>query len=189
MDQIRHRLRRMVNVALQIDHVGPLMQHAFLKTFLHRGGNLAHVTVALAEIHVVADADDLGQERNHVRRLAHGFAVGDLRFLLVQVRQAQAQRIGRRREAEARARGVVAENGNRQPGVEHAERLAAPGAISERQLGDERSRARSSCVGLFPRQQEIFAVSVGFEFREFSELFLERVHFQILSGGGPPACR
>ena len=126
MNQIRQALRRMVNVALQIDHVGPLMQHALLKTFLHRGRHFAHVTVPLAEIHVIADADDLGHERNHVRRLAHRFAVRDLRFFLVQIREAQAQRVRRRGEAETRARRVVAENGDRQPGVEDCEKTCRP---------------------------------------------------------------
>jgi hypothetical protein len=76
--QIRDRLRGMIHIALQVDHAGPLMQHALVKTVLHRARHGAHVRVARAEKHVVANPDDLGQERDHVRRFAYGFAVGDL---------------------------------------------------------------------------------------------------------------
>lgn len=82
------------------------MQHAFLKTLLHGGGNFAHVFVALAEIHVVADADDLGHEQSCSPSRAP-FRRGRSAFLINPNRPAQAQRVRRRRKAEARARGVV----------------------------------------------------------------------------------
>ena len=89
LQQVGHRLGGMVDVALEADDAGALVEHALIEPFLNGPGDFAHVAVALAEIHVVADADDLRQERDHVRRLAHGFAVGDLRFALVEFREAR----------------------------------------------------------------------------------------------------
>jgi len=41
LHQIRQGLRWVVNVALQIDDAGPLMEHALLKPFLRRLPDLA----------------------------------------------------------------------------------------------------------------------------------------------------
>ena len=68
-----------------------------------------HVGVALADVHVVADADHLRHEGDHVRRLAHRLPVGDLALSLVEVGDGEAQQVAGRGEAEARAGGVVAE--------------------------------------------------------------------------------
>ena len=59
--------------------------------FLDRGRDFGHVFVAFAEEDVVANADGLGEERDHVRGLAHGFAVGDLRFAFVEFLKLQAR--------------------------------------------------------------------------------------------------
>ena len=164
----------MIEVALEVDHTWPLVQHALLEALLHRARHLAHVAVALAEIHVVADPDDLGQERDHVRRLAHGLAMGDLGFALVEVRHRQAEGVGGGGETEARAGGVVAKDGNRQPGVEHAER--APLLVQGgEQFGEEHHRAEL-VVGLLPGQQKILPVTVGLQRLQPGQLFLVCLH-------------
>jgi hypothetical protein len=60
--QIRHRLRRMVLIALQVDNRRPLRQHARAEALLNRRGDLRHVLVSLAQEDVVADADHFGHE-------------------------------------------------------------------------------------------------------------------------------
>ncbi len=52
------------------------------------------IVVALADEHVVTDADDVGHEGDHVSRLADGLAVGDLGLLLVQILHLKAQQVG-----------------------------------------------------------------------------------------------
>ena len=41
--------------------------------------------MALADIHVVADTDDVGHEGNHISRFADCFAVGNLALLFIEV--------------------------------------------------------------------------------------------------------
>ena len=96
LHQVGHALGGVVDVALQVDQVGPLLQDAGREAVFHGGGYLLHVRVTRAQENVVADADELGKEGDHVGRLAHGLAVGDLRTALVQVLNAQAQQVRRR---------------------------------------------------------------------------------------------
>ena len=83
-----------------------------LRALAERRGHLHHVLVALAEEDVVADADDLGEEPDHRRGLAHGLAVGDLRRRLVEFLGRQAEQVAARPEGVARAGGLVAEDGD-----------------------------------------------------------------------------
>ena len=55
-------------------------------------GDLGHVGVALADVHVVADADDVGHERDHRGGLADGLAVRDLALALVEVLELEPSR-------------------------------------------------------------------------------------------------
>ena len=104
------RLGRMVAVALQVDDRRPLRQDAVLVARARpTAATSGHVLVALADEHVVADADDLGQEGDHVGGLAHRLAVRDLRLALVEVHAAQAEQARGAGEGEARARRLVAE--------------------------------------------------------------------------------
>ena len=155
------------------------MKHAVVKSLLHRGGDFAHVSVALAEIHVVANADDLREERNHVRGLAHGLAVGDLRFLLVEIGEAKAEGVDRRRETETRARRVIAKDRDREARIEDAQRFLRAVQLRER-LGDEREGADFG-VRFFPREQEIFSEGVSLQLRKLREIFLEDIHILKLS--------
>ena len=96
----------------------------FVRALAERVAHLGHVLVALAEEHVVADADDLGEEGDHRRRLAHRLAVRDLRGGLVQFLGHQAEQVAARPERVARARGLVAEDRDAEAGVEDARRDA-----------------------------------------------------------------
>ena len=62
MDQMKgigHRLGGMIDIALQIDQCGPLGQHTLLMPLAHCPGHLLHIGVALPDINVITDADDL----------------------------------------------------------------------------------------------------------------------------------
>ena len=52
--------------------------------------NFVHVSVALADVHVVADTDDVSHEGNHVSCLADSLAMGYLALTLVQILDFQA---------------------------------------------------------------------------------------------------
>ena len=170
LQQVGQRLCGMVNIALEIDDTGSLVEDAPVKPFLHRLRDFAHIGIAFAQVHVVADADRLGQKRNHVGGLAHGFAMGDLGLLLVQLRQAQTQGIDGRGEAEPGAGRVVAEDRDGQAGVKHPERLARLVQLAQA-LGQERHRAEF-VAGLFPGQEKILAVTVELQLMEFSDVLL-----------------
>ena len=113
MAQVGQALGRVVEVALEVDDRRALQQDALAVALVERGGDLAHVGVALAEEHVVADADDLGEEADHRGGLAHGLAVGDLRGGLVELLGREAEQVAGRPEGVARARRLVAEDGRR----------------------------------------------------------------------------
>ena len=68
-----------------------------------------HVGVALADVHVIADSDDVCHEGDHVGGLTNGLAVGYLGFALVQILYFQAQQVAGGSEGEAGTGGVVAE--------------------------------------------------------------------------------
>jgi hypothetical protein len=184
-DQVGHRLRRVVDVALEVHEGGALVEDPLVEALLHGPRDLAHVGVALAEVHVVPDADDLGHERDHVGRLAHGLPVRDLGLALVKVGEAEAERLDRGGEAEPRPGGVVAEDRYREPRLEGAQRAARPVQLAE-DLGDERERAYLG-VGLLPREEEIPAEGVGFEGGELGEAVLYGVHRRAsCAGAGAP---
>ena len=94
VQQVGHRLGRVVDVALQVDDPRALRKHAVGKGLVQRGSHLSHVGVAGTEEHVVADADDVAQEGDHGRGLANGLPVGDLRFALVEVLHGKSKQVG-----------------------------------------------------------------------------------------------
>ena len=93
VQHVRHALGGMVHVALQVHQGGLLLQNAVPVALLHRVHEGLLVLVALADEHVVPDADDLGHEGHHVGGLPDSLAVGDLALLLVQVLDLQAQQV------------------------------------------------------------------------------------------------
>ena len=172
MQQIRHALGGVVDVALEVDQRGLLLQHALGVAVGHGVDDVVHVLVALADVHVVADADDVRHEGHHVRRLAHRLAVGDLALAFVQVLDLQAQQVARRREGEARAGGVVAEQRNAQAGVEDAG--GDVGLAQAAQGVRHREHGRQLVIGLFPGQEKVAVVHRGeIELAQGFEISLE----------------
>ena len=125
MQHIGHALRRMVDVALQVHERRALLENAVAIAFFQRVHKRLLVLVALMDVHIVADADDVGHEGDHVRGLADGLAVGDLGFLLIEDLLLQAQQVARRGEREAGTGGVVAEQGDAEAGNEDLRGLVA----------------------------------------------------------------
>ena len=78
MKHVCHTLRRMVNVALQVYKGRPLFQHTVAFSVLDGLGDFFHISVALADIHIVTDADDVRHEGHHVGRLTYGLTMSDL---------------------------------------------------------------------------------------------------------------
>ena len=173
----------MIGVGLQGDERGAVIQNAILVGLLHGLGDLGHVGVALADVHVVADADDVGHEGDHGSGLADGLAVSDLGLLLVQVLQLKAEQVGGLREGEARTGGVVAEQGDGQARVEDLGRdvvLTQPA----QSVGDDVERLEL-VGGLVPGVQEVAAVhALKIEAVQLlDELGKLSVHVNVLSKG------
>ena len=59
MQQVGHGLCGMVEVALQVDNSRPYGQHTTGGAVVECFAYLAHVFVAFAQVHVVADADKI----------------------------------------------------------------------------------------------------------------------------------
>ena len=144
----------MVDVALEVDQGGLLLQHAVLVALGHGVHELVHVGVALANVHVVADADDVGHEGHHVGGLADGLAVGDLALALVQILHLQAQQVAG--GGEAGAGGVVAEQGDTQAGLEDLGGDVVLAHVAQG-VGDGED-GLELVVGLFPGQEEVALV-------------------------------
>ena len=131
MEHIGHALGGVIHVALQVDQRGLLLQNTVAVALLHGVHEGLLILVALADEHIVADADDIGHEGHHVGRLADSLAVGDLGLLLVQILHLQAQQVAGGGEGEAGTGGVVAEDGDAQTGIEHAGALVALTQVAE----------------------------------------------------------
>ena len=117
VQHVGHALGGVVDVALQVDQGGLLLQNAVPVALGHGVHHVVLIGVALADVHVVPDADDVGHEGDHVGGLADGLAVGDLALALVQVLDLQAQQVAGGGEGEAGAGGVVPEQGDAQAGL------------------------------------------------------------------------
>jgi len=118
MLQVGHRLGGVVQVALQVDQGRALFENAVRKTLRDGVGHRFHVGVAFADVHVVANPDDIGHKGDHVRSLPDRLAMRDLRLALVQVLNSQSQQVAGAGEAETGPRRVVAEDGDGQAAVE-----------------------------------------------------------------------
>ena len=173
----------MIGVGLQGDERGTVIQNAVLVSLLDRLGDLGHVGVALADVHVIADADDVGHEGDHGSGLADGLAVSDLGLLLVQVLQLKAEQVGGLREGEARTGGVVTEQGDGQARVEDLGRNVVLAQLAQG-VGDDVERLEL-IGGLVPGVQEVAAVhTLKIEAVQLlDELGKLDVHVNVLSKG------
>ena len=109
----------------RLTSVGLLLENAVAVALLQSVHERLLVLVALMDVHIVADADDVGHEGDHVGRLADGLAVGDLGLLLVEDLLLEAEEVAGGGEGEAGTGGVVAEEGDAQTGVEDLRGLVA----------------------------------------------------------------
>ena len=156
VQHVGHALGGVVDVALEVDQGGLLLQHAVLVALGHGVHHLVHVGVALADVHVVPDADDVGHEGDHVGGLADGLAVGDLALALVQVLDLQAQQVAGGGEGEAGAGGVVAEQGDAQAGLKD---LGGDVVLTHvAQSVGHGEHGLELVVGLLPGQEEVALV-------------------------------
>ncbi len=169
---VGHGLGGVVDVALEVHQRGALLQDAGGVALLHRAGDFPHVGVALADVHVVADADHLGHEGDHVGRLPHRLAVGDLALALVQILERQAEEVAGAGEAEAGAGGVVAEDADGQAAVEDPGRdVVSPHLPQDVGHGEDR---RQLVVGLLPGEQEVRQVqAVALQSRQLLDGFAD----------------
>ena len=118
VQSVSHSLGGVVDVTLQVDQSGLLLQDASCVTLGNSVHELLLVGVALADVHVVTDTDDVSHEGNHVSGLTDGLAMSNLRLAFVQILNFQAQQVTCRSEGETGTGGVVAEQGDAQAGLE-----------------------------------------------------------------------
>ena len=148
----------MVDVALEVHKRRALLENAVAVALFERVHEGLLILVPLADEHIVADADDVGHERDHVRRFAHGLAVGDLGLLLVEHLLLKTQQVARGCEREASAGGIVAEDRNAEARVEDLRVLVALAQVAQR-VGHGEDRV-NLLVGLVPRPVEVGLVHV-----------------------------
>ena len=158
MEHIGHALRRVVDVALQVHERGLLLENTVPIALLHGVHEGLLILVTLADEHIVADTDDVGHERHHVRRLADGLAVGDLGLLLVEVLHLETQQVAGGGEGETGAGGVVAEDGDAETGIEDAGALVALTQIAQSVRHGE--HGVQLLVGLVPRPVKVVFIHI-----------------------------
>ena len=93
MKHICHRLCRVVDVALQIHKCRFLFQNAVFIALCYRVNHFMHIGISLADVHIIADTDNVSHERDHICCLADGLAVGYLRFPFVQILNFESQQV------------------------------------------------------------------------------------------------
>ncbi len=165
---------------MEVDQGGALGQDAVVIAIGDRIGNLHHVGVSLAGIHIVPDADHFCEEGDHIGGLAHRLAMGDLGFHLVQFGQCQAQTVDRGGKAEAGAGAVVAENGDRQTIVEDAPGLLFP--VQQLQYLRHQHHGLEVVQAVLPGEEEILAEGVCVECFQF----FQTSHYLIACGHVSP---
>ena len=158
VEHIGHALRRVVDVALEVHKRRALFEDAVAVALFERVHEGLLILVALTDEHIVANADDVGHERDHVRRLAHGLAVCDLGLLFIEHLLLKTQQVARGGKREARARGVVAEDRNAEAGIEDLRVLVALAQVAQR-VGHGEDRV-DLLVALVPRPVEVALVHV-----------------------------
>ena len=109
MVEVGESLSGMVDVALQVDQSGLLLQHSVLVALFESVRDLFLICVTFAYVHIVADAHYICHKADHVGCLAHRLAVGYLAFALVEILYLKSQQTARRGKGEACAGGVIAE--------------------------------------------------------------------------------
>ena len=175
MDQVQrigHALGRMVDIALKVDKRRDLLEHAVAVTLAHRLGNLMHIGVALADVHIIADTDNIGHEGDHVRRLADRLAVRDLRFALVEVLNLQPEHVAGGGEAEARARRIVAEQRDAKAALKNLGGDVLLAHVAQR-VGDSKDGFQL-VVRFLPGEEEIiFVHALEVELVEFIDISLQ----------------
>ena len=102
----------MVNITLQIDQGRSLLQNVLVKSLLYRPGDFPHIGVALADVHVIPNTDDVRHKGDHVGGLADRFTVGHLGFALIEILHGQAQQVTGAGKAESGPGGLIPEKGN-----------------------------------------------------------------------------
>ena len=156
MVEISHSLGRVVDVALEVDEGRLLLEDAVLIALFESVRDLLLIGMALADVHIVADADDVSHKGDHVGGLADGLAVGDLALALVQILHLYAQQIAGRGKGEAGTGGVIAEVGDTQTRVEYLCRDIPLPEVAER-VGYREDRG-DLVVGLIPCQEEVVLI-------------------------------
>ena len=131
VQHVGHALRRMVDVALQVDERRALLEDAVAVAFFQSVHERLLILVTLMDVHVVADADDVSHEGDHVGGLTDGLAVRDLALLLVEDLLLEAEEVAGGSEGEAGTGGVVAEEGDAEAGVEDLGGLVALAQVAQ----------------------------------------------------------
>ncbi|CCX41636.1 unknown [Clostridium sp. CAG:1024] len=158
VERIRHALRGMVDVALEIHERGLLLEHAVLVALRHGVDDLMHVGVALADVHIVADTDRVRHEGDHVCGLADGLAVRDLALALVKILNFQTQQVAGGCEREARAGAVVAEQRDAEAGVKDLRGYVVLAQMAQRVRNGE--HRFDLILRFFPGQEKVAFVHV-----------------------------
>ena len=156
VEHVRHALGGMVDVALEVDQGGLLLQDARFMSLSHSVHDIVHVFVSLADVHVVADPDDIRHEGDHVGCLADGLAMCDLALALVQILNLQTEQVAGGGKGEAGAGGIVSEKGNAQTGLKHfGGNIVLPHIPESIRHGKDRL---DLIVGLLPGEKEVSLV-------------------------------
>ena len=153
VQHVGHALGGVVDIALQVDQGGLLLQNAVLVALGHGLSHFLLIGVALADVHIVTDADDVGHERDHVGSLADSLAVSDLALALVQILDLQTQQVAGGGKGETGAGRVVPEQGNAQTGLED---LGGDVVLAHIAQGIRHGKDGFQLViGLVPGQEEV----------------------------------
>ena len=159
--QVRHALGGMVDVALQVDHVRPLLEYAGAEAVRQGCRHFLHIGVAGAQVDVVPDADELREKCDHVGGLAHRFPMGDLGTAFIQILHPQPEQIGRLKEGETCAGRLVAKNADRQSRIKTA---AGDVLASQPAQGFGHGHDLLQLIdGLLPCQKEVLPVEIARE--------------------------
>ena len=117
-----------------------------------------HVFVALADVHIIADTDNVSHEGNHVSGLTNGLTMSDLALALVKILNLKTKQVTSRCKRETGTGRVITEQGDAQAGLEYLGGDVMLSHVTQSVSYGENSL--DLIIGLLPGQEEIALVHI-----------------------------
>ena len=113
MDDVKHichTLCWMVNIALKVYKSRSLLKDTIFISFCYSIHEFFLICMSFTDIHIITNTDYISHERNHICCFTNCFAMGNLRFLFIQILHFQTKKVTCGCKRETCTCGVITED-------------------------------------------------------------------------------